>query len=93
MIRLYPIESNFALSDYVVEYVLAFSNDSKTLAIGDRWNIRLIEVDTGNLITTLFIQNLHIEALAFSPDGKMLASGNREGTILIWDLDKAMKKK
>ncbi len=76
-----------------MEYVLAFSSDSKTLAIGNWSDIHLIEVDTGNLITTLSIQNLIIEALAFSPNGKMLASGNREGTILIWDLEKIMKNR
>lgn len=70
---------------------LAFSNDSKTLAIGDSWDIRLVEVDTANLITTLSKHNRQVKALAFSPNDKILASGSQDGTVLIWDLDKIMK--
>lgn len=74
---------------------LAFSNDSKVLAIGDGWDIGLIEVDTGNFITTLSIPRHNgshfVRALAFSPNGKILASGSEDGTILIWDLEKIMR--
>ena len=72
-------------------HALAFSNDSKILAIGDSLNIRLIEVDTGNLITTVSKHNNWVKALTFSADGKILASGSQDGTILVRDLDKVMK--
>ena len=87
-IRLCPAGYGFLMCD-----ALAFSNDSKTLAIGDSWDIRLIEVDTGHLITTLSKHNRGVRALAFSPNGKILASGSQDGTILIWDLDKVMKSR
>ena len=77
--------------DRLTCYALAFSNDSKILAIGDWSDIRLIEVDTGNLITTLSKHNRAVKALAFSSNGKILASGSEDGTILIWDLEKVMK--
>ncbi|MDE0084544.1 MAG: WD40 repeat domain-containing protein [Candidatus Poribacteria bacterium] len=86
LIRLYT-EVYFSLSS-LSRYALAFSSDSKTLVIGDRLDIRLIEVDTGDLSTTLSGNNSDIIALAFSPNGKVLASGNEGGTILIWDLEK-----
>ena len=70
---------------------LAFSQDSKTLAIGDSSHVRLIEVDTGHLITTLSKHNRGVSALAFSPNDKILASGSRDGTIFIWDLEKTIK--
>ncbi len=74
-------------------YALAFSPDSKILAVGDSLDIRLIEVDTGNLITTVSKHNNRVKALAFSADGKILASGSQDGTILVWDLDKVMKSR
>ena len=74
-------------------YALAFSPDSEILAIGNISDIRLIEVDTGNLITTVSNHNSQVKALAFSPDGKILASGSHDGTILVWNLDKVMKSR
>ncbi len=91
LIRLYPEVDAFG--DTIWCHALAFSSDSKTLTIGNWSDIRLIEVDTGNLITTLSGNNSNISALAFSPNGKMLASGSKEGAILIWDLDKIMKNR
>ncbi|MDE0314917.1 MAG: hypothetical protein OXM61_08445 [Candidatus Poribacteria bacterium] len=78
---------------YLKGQALAFSNNSKTLACAhNSMEIYLIEVDTGNLITTLSKPYSGVNALAFSPNDKILASGSQDGTILIWDLDKAMKK-
>ena len=74
-------------------YALAFSNDSKILAIGDSLDIHLIEADTGNLITTLFKHNNRVKALVFSSDSKILASGSQDGTILVWDLEKVVKNR
>ncbi|MYA58042.1 hypothetical protein F4X88_17305 [Candidatus Poribacteria bacterium] len=50
-----------------------------------------VEVDTGNLITTLSKHNNWVKALTFSSDGKILASGSQDGTVLVWDLNKIMK--
>ena len=64
---------------------LTFSPDGKTLASGANNEIRLWNVNTGNLISNLDAP-LHVEALAFSPDGKTLASGSG-GMILLWRLE------
>lgn len=85
----YPIQS------------LMFSPDGKILASGSRneyqpfnittGKIHLWDVDTGQTVATLKTPGSRVDTLAFSPDGKTLASdgskrfvGNRK--ILIWDL-------
>ena len=64
---------------------LAFSADSQTLASGGGNEIRLWDVETGELTDTLdAVEN--VTALAFSPDGQTLASGSGVGLIQIWTL-------
>ncbi|HYV36708.1 MAG TPA: WD40 repeat domain-containing protein [Gemmataceae bacterium] len=46
-------------------------------------NIKLWEAATGKCIAT--IQAKSIECIAFSPDGKTLASGSKNKTIQLWD--------
>ena len=42
-------------------------------------------------ITTL-MEHKHVTALEFSQDGSILASGSRDGTILLWDCQKVIAK-
>ncbi len=92
----------FGTNDFIRRFnliaaeTLAFSNDSKTLATGSsygREGIQLIEVDTGNHITTLPGHHNGVNALAFSANDKMLASVGDDDTILIWDLEKIIKSR
>ncbi len=74
---------------------VVFSPDGKTVAAGTgdlalwgtedlavyRWNC-----DTGALLKPLRGGNLHsVWALAYSPDGKRIASGDESGLLVIWD--------
>ena len=53
---------------------IAFSPDGQTLAAGGHQELRLWDVGTGNLITSLKKHQGWIQAIAFSPDGKTVAS-------------------
>lgn len=65
---------------------LVFFTDSQTLASGGGNEIRLWDVNTGDLTGTLnAVEN--VTALAVSPDGKTLASGSEAGLIQIWKSD------
>ena len=77
---------------------VAFSPDGQTLATGRHQELRLWDVNTGNLIVTLKEHQGWIHAVAFSPDGKTLASvsrnrerGSTHPTIL-WDPSVEMQK-
>src|SRR5262249_22795368 len=48
--------------------------------------IRLWEAATGRQVQALGADSTGASALAFAPDGKRLASGLADGTILIWDV-------
>ena len=65
---------------------IAFSADSKMLVSGDEYEtIRLWDTKTGELQATLnWRHGTSTYALAFSPSGRFIASGHREG-VKLWD--------
>ena len=70
-----------------------FSPCGKYLAVGAQWqkgqewiSIYLLDVNTGENIHTFLGHPTDVWSLDFSPDGKLLASGSYDGTILLWDM-------
>ena len=58
----------------------------KTLACGGKdAKIHLLDVATGRELTTLTGSTSTVTALTFSPDNKMLFSGEANGTVRVWD--------
>ena len=61
---------------------VAFSNDGKTLAsTSDDCTIKLWNVQDGGLIRTMKVPE-HVQAVAFSPDDKLLMTGGRDKTLI-----------
>lgn len=65
---------------------VAFSLDGKFLASGYT-EITLWDVETGNHLRSMLKNPRHLSlTLAFSPNGKLLASGSSDGTVGVWDV-------
>jgi len=72
------------------DWALAFAPDGKTLALGDAHAdaIRLWDLKTRKERGRFAGRQGAITGLAFTADGKRLASAGRDGTTIIWDLAK-----
>lgn len=70
---------------------LTFSPDDKVLveSVLDIWDpqIRLWHVETGLNLGNISGHTERVKSLVFSHDGKTLASGSNDGTVLLWDWD------
>ncbi len=76
--------------------LLTFSPDGKILLdvqyTGQQNLIQFWDVDTGNNLGNVSGHAKWIETLAFSHDGKILASGSDDGTVLLWDWEKIVTR-
>jgi WD40 repeat protein/serine/threonine protein kinase len=90
-------------------HYLAISPDSKTLAasmevrsvVRDRdrnywvsaYEIALLDMASGKQRASLKGHKLEAHCIAFSPDSKMLASGSRDNTIKVWNVESGIEVK
>lgn len=64
----------------------AFSSDGEFIAVTDVDKIILRKERDFSIFDTLFGHLASVTALSFSMDNKMLASGGRDSTIIVWDI-------
>ena len=67
-------------------FLTVYSPDGNTLASTDRKVIHLWNAHSGELLRTLTGHVGYIYSIAFSPDGRTLTSGGRDGTMLLWEM-------
>jgi WD40 repeat protein len=88
-----PVRSVEAHAGWIRD-VVATPDHARLVSVGDDMLVKVWEADTGKLIHTLKghaaqTPQGHVTALytvAVSPDGKYAASGDRIGSVRVWDL-------
>ena len=78
-------------------YYLLFSPDGRTLAAENEsgiylWNIDTINLEKSELQHTITGHSAEVNSIAFSPDGKSLASGYERKNIKLWDVSTGQLK-
>jgi hypothetical protein len=79
-----------------VAHSAAFSPDCRYLAAGadgGKNAVHVWDVYTGKEVANLKGHSAGVLSVAFTPDGKLLASGSLDTTILLWDVRKATGKR
>jgi RNA polymerase sigma factor (sigma-70 family) len=69
---------------------LAFSRDGRLLTSSDGKVVHVWEVATGKEVCTFRGHRGEVQSLAFSANGRRLASASTDSTVLIWDLPLAL---
>jgi len=99
-IRLWNIETGGLIGELAKRkdpiHSVTFSPDGKLLASGGenkyktddgkKTTIYLWNVDSQELVNSFSGHDLRVNALAFSPDGEILASGSNDSTVRIWNV-------
>ena len=74
-------------------FALRFSPCGRYLVSGSWWQrglkqmpIRLWAVATGENLHTFYGHTTDVQCIAFSPDGRLMATGGHDGIILLWDV-------
>lgn len=79
------LENSTSLFGYMnMAHRVVFSPDETLLATGDDWSIQIWRVSDGALLRNID-HGTGVDELEFSPDGKILASGNLLDGLRLWD--------
>jgi len=76
----------------VPQPTFTLTTDGRYLAQAQNNGFIMMEVASGKIVREWDLGNEGVHILLFSPDGRMVASGHGNGTILLWDTRPTLKK-
>lgn len=86
--RICLLDPVFEANVFFIACCARFSPDGKMVAVaGARNSIRICNAQTGAQLTNFFGHEDDIQAIAFHPSGKLLASCDKAGVIRTWPID------
>ncbi len=87
--RLWDVETGKELkkiNGYMVGLGIAFSPDSRLLAVNQGKAVQLFDLATGNLFRTVAGHENFVTSVAFSPDGVFLLTGSQDKSAKLWEV-------
>ncbi len=73
-------------NDFVSTKRIAYSSDGMLLIASDKNLVRIYSPTSGNIIKTLDGHKADVTSAAISADGKLIASGDLDGKVVIWNV-------
>lgn len=86
--KVWCVETGKSIKTFVHDnwvYCVAFSMNGETFASASKCNVQLWNFKTGCLLTLCPMGNSMIDSIALTPNGKIIASAVRDGTVSVWN--------
>jgi len=85
--ELFRIAGTSEPNNFVSTKRIVYSPDGKLLIACDRNQVKIYAPDSGSLTKTLEGHNAYITSIAISRDGKYIASGALDGSMIFWNIN------
>jgi len=73
-------------NDFITTKRIAYNPDGKLLIACDRNLVKIYDAESGIILKSLTGHEAYIASVAISTDGKLIASGALDGSVIIWDV-------